>query len=85
MTESMRIYFELYRKASLLKYKKRVTLTINSPISLADRYDLLNIINDKINLAVSDCYVGIINQKDLENEIDTLMVIVNSLDKAVIK
>lgn len=84
MKKAIAIFENLYRNARLLSCKKNTRLYLSTDVTLSDLYNIRKIVNNKIDTAVTDYTLGAITQQELEDELDTLMVIINSLssDKA---
>lgn len=80
MKKAMEIFRNLYRNVRLTSVNKNATPYTLPEVTPADLYNIRKIVNSEIDNAVTDCRLGYITQQELKDELDTLMVIINSLN-----
>lgn len=80
MKKAMEIFRNLYRNVRLLSVNKNATPYILPEVTPDDLYSIRKIVNNQIDIAVTDCRLGYITQLELKDEINTLMAIINSLN-----
>lgn len=79
MKKAMQIFRNLYRSVRLLSVNKNATPYILPEVTFDDLYNIRKIVNNQIEISVTDCRLGYITQQELKDEINTLMVIFDSL------